>query len=312
MNELALFAGAGGGLLASRLLGWRTICAVEIDKYCQRILLQRQRDGCLEKFPIWDDVQTFDGRPWRGCVDIISGGFPCQDISSAGKGAGINGEKSGLWREYARIIGEVRPRHVWVENSPVLTSRGLDRVCGDLAALGYDARWGVVSAADAIWASGTPAVYHKRERIWIHAYSGCSEGEQQLESAMLGGWTNEAEQTGMGDSGGGETSDCDGLRQLQSQGSIGDIGRRIVNGSEKQIGNASFSEPIKIGKVCEWSHPKPERNVGCSWWLTEPELGRVVHGVANRMDRLRAIGNGQVPAVVVCAWRELRNDESNG
>src|ERR1043166_7098544 len=102
LRELALFAGAGGGLLGSRLCGWRTVCAVEIDDYCRRVLLQRQRDGMLDKFPIWDDVRTFDGRPWRGCVDIVTGGFPCQDISSAGKGAGIDGEKSGLWREFSR------------------------------------------------------------------------------------------------------------------------------------------------------------------------------------------------------------------
>lgn len=162
MRELHLFAGAGGGILGGMLLGHTTVCAVEIEPYCRSVLLQRQRDGILPVFPIWDDVRTFDGTPWRRRVDVICGGFPCQDISAAGKGKGIAGSRSGLWSEFARIIGEVQPRHVFVENSPLLRSRGLHRVLGDLAALGYDARWGVLGADDV----GAP---HHRKRIWILA-----------------------------------------------------------------------------------------------------------------------------------------------
>jgi DNA (cytosine-5)-methyltransferase 1 len=160
VNELALFAGAGGGILGGQLLGWRTVCAVEYDPYAAGVLLARQNDGLLPPFPIWDDVRTFDGRPWRGRVDVVSGGFPCQDISAAGKGAGIDGERSGLLVQMARIIGEVRPRFAFVENSPMLTSRGLGVVLGDLAALGFRCSWGVLGAADV----GAP---HLRERIWI-------------------------------------------------------------------------------------------------------------------------------------------------
>lgn len=162
MNELALFAGVGGGILGGKLLGWRIVCAVEIDPYAASVLVARQNDGSLEPFPIWDDIRTFDGHPWRGIVDVVSGGFPCQDISAAGKGAGIDGERSGLWREMSRIIREVRPRYVLVENSPMLTARGLGIVLGDLAEMGYDARWGVLGAVEV----GAP---HKRERIWIVA-----------------------------------------------------------------------------------------------------------------------------------------------
>ncbi len=86
MNELHLFAGAGGGILGGILLGHTCVCAVEIEPYCRKVLLQRQRDGILPKFPIWDDVRTFDGKPWRGKVDVVCGGFPCQDISIAGGG----------------------------------------------------------------------------------------------------------------------------------------------------------------------------------------------------------------------------------
>ena len=164
MNELALFAGAGGGILGGMLLGWRTICAVEIAEYPRRVLLARQRDGLLPAFPIWDDVRTFDGKPWAGSVDVVSGGFPCTDISVAGKGAGIDGEASGLWVEMARIIGEVRPRFAFVENSPALTSRGLGRVLGDFSEMGFNARWGVFSAADV-------GARHIRERIWIVAHA---------------------------------------------------------------------------------------------------------------------------------------------
>lgn len=164
MNELALFAGAGGGILGGKLLGWRTVCAVERDAYAAVVLAQRQNDGLLDPFPIWSDIETFDGRPWRGIVDVVSGGFPCQDISCAGRGAGITGERSGLWAEMARVVREVRPRYVLVENSPMLTSRGLGVVLGDLAEMGFDAEWGVLGAYHA----GAP---HKRERIWIMAHS---------------------------------------------------------------------------------------------------------------------------------------------
>lgn len=161
LRELALFAGAGGGVLAAgTLLGWRTVCAVERDAYAAAVLARRQDDGLLDPFPIWADVSTFNGFPWRGLVDVVSGGFPCQDISCAGKGEGITGKKSGLWKEFKRIISEVRPRYAFVENSPVLTSRGLGVVLGDLAEMGYDAKWGVLGAIDA----GAP---HKRDRMWI-------------------------------------------------------------------------------------------------------------------------------------------------
>jgi len=164
MNELALFAGAGGGILGGKLLGWRTVCAVEFDPRARAVLLARQADGCLERFPIWDDVRTFEGKQWAGKVDVVSGGFPCQDISSASStGAGIDGERSGLWSEMARIICEVGPRFVFVENSPMLTVRGLGRVLGDLAEMGFDARWGVLGANS----TGLP---HNRQRIWIVAH----------------------------------------------------------------------------------------------------------------------------------------------
>jgi DNA (cytosine-5)-methyltransferase 1 len=162
LYELHLFAGAGGGILGGLLLGHEPVCAVELEPAARKMLLQRQRDGVLPRFPIWDDVTTFDGNPWRGKVDVVCGGFPCQDISCAGKGEGLNGARSGLWGEMRRIAGEIRPRYIFVENSPMLTIRGLGRVLGDLAALGYNAAWGVLGANDA-------GGIHSRDRIWILA-----------------------------------------------------------------------------------------------------------------------------------------------
>lgn len=255
MNELALFAGAGGGILGGKLLGWRTVCAVEIDPYARKVLLARQADGCLGRFPIWDDVRTFDGKPWHGNVDVISGGFPCQDISAAGKGAGITGARSGLWSEMARIIGEVRPVFVFVENSPLLVSRGLAVVLGDLAALGYDARWGVLGAEHA----GAP---HRRHRLWIVAYPG-SRWRQDHELCTG------RDKFGVGCA---ECSHPDSPRELQPEGSIQDKRKRTSDGN---------------------------------WWHLEPDVGRVVDGMASRVDRLRCLGNGQVPAVAKLAWEML-------
>lgn len=262
MNELALFAGAGGGILGGKLLGWRTVCAVEIDSYARSVLLARQRDGVLPRFPVWDDVRTFEGRGWRGCIDVVTGGFPCQDISSAGQGAGLDGERSGLWVEMARIIGEVRPEFAFVENAPMLTSRGLDRVLGDLASLGFDARWGVIGADDV----GAP---HRRDRIWIVAHSEAHGRGSRGARGLAPGGEREREQP------------------LQT---VADTNRKGLAQREGQPSHARQEQPtIERG----------------DWWLVEPDVDRVADGVAYRVDRLRALGNGQVPLVAATAWRVL-------
>jgi len=163
--------GGGGSILAAELLGWRTVCAVELDPGARQIVIDRQRDGVISAFPIWDDVSTFDGKPWAGAVDVVTGGFPCQDISQCGAGKGIEGERSGLWKQMARIICEVRPACVVVENSPMLTSRGLGVVLGDLARMGFDAKWGVFRA------SSIGAAHH-RARLFLvaNAYGSKLEG----------------------------------------------------------------------------------------------------------------------------------------
>jgi len=235
VNDLALFAGAGGGILGGNLLGWRTVCAVERDAYAAQVLAQRQNDGILRTFPIWSDVRSFDGKPWRGIVDVVSGGFPCQDISGAGKGAGIEGERSRLWKQMARIIDEVRPLYTLLENSPLLVGRGLAMVIGDLASLGFDAQWCCVSASEC-------GASHNRDRIWLVAYT---------------------------------------------QGKHGQSWDSVV---QSQDGRA----PIQSG--------------GGAWPECEPRLCRVADDVAFGVDRLKALGNGQVPRVAAAAFSMLRGN----
>jgi DNA (cytosine-5)-methyltransferase 1 len=273
------------------LLGWRTVCAVEWEPYPASVLCARQNEGLLPNFPIWDDVQTFDGKPWRGIVDVISGGFPCQDISCAGKGAGIDGERSGMWKEFARIISEVQPKYVFVENSPMLTSRGLGTVLGDLASMGFDAEWGVLSAADV-------GANHKRERIWILAYSSNGEHTDSVRGvnaeAIRVPQENWTERSGCG----------------MSSGTSGVVG----NGRASRVCNErSVAHPDSAR--CEGLRNSPKRGTKeisvpsfQSWWAIEPNVGRVADGVAARVDRLKAIGNGQVPLCAATAFRLLSKD----
>jgi DNA (cytosine-5)-methyltransferase 1 len=296
MNELALFAGSGGGILGGHLLGWRTIAAVEIEDYPRRVLLQRQADGLLPRFPVWDDICTFDGHPWRGKVDVISGGFPCQDISAAGKGDGLDGERSGLWTQMARVVSEVRPPFVFVENSPMLTTRGGTRVIADLTQMGYDTKWTVMGAADI----GAP---HQRDRFWIvakqrellshpkHHRNGWREQQQESPTQAVGVVAN-AQRKGL------EGQSDSGEQEVSWTGS----GSPLANAQNK--GN--------VWREWELGFAQQEHHSGGSptdgsreWWSVEPPVGRVAHGVAHRVDRLKAIGNGQVPACAAAAWRLL-------
>ena len=316
MNELALFAGAGGGILGGHLLGWRTVCAVEWEVYPASVLCARQNDGLLPSFPIWDDVQTFDGKPWRGIVDVVSGGFPCQDISAAGTGAGIEGERSGMWKEMARIIGEVRPRFAFVENSPMLTTRGLGTVLGDLASLGFDAEWGVLSAADV-------GANHKRERIWI-----CAKQRNFFSHPMHNRdrWREQQQESiekknSMGNSSllrgqniNRTISEKNGITKQNSRGcgtihaSKDECSRTLANSTSiRQQGQGKHEQSVNSTKDSQ-RQANYAQSIGRSeFWSVEPKLGRVVNGVVARLDRLKAIGNGQVPLCAATAW-ELLNE----
>jgi DNA (cytosine-5)-methyltransferase 1 len=363
MNELALFAGAGGGILGGHLLGWRTVCAVEWEAYPASVLVARQNDKVLSPFPIWDDVQTFAGKPWRGIIDVVSGGFPCQDISSAGKGVGITGARSSMWGHMARIIGEVRPQYAFVENSPMLTSRGLGTVLGDLSEMGYDAEWCVLGADDV-------GARHQRERIWIIAkdtkqsrllshseHNGIGWRKQRSESIekktnvsnpndQRREWvttiqidrcsgsinrktnaSNAEESTSLAEVSNVANSNLSGFSPCNQSTSrskqqvlerefrrSGNESREISNsngiGQSRQgsYGKSISQEEIRnrqtsiIGPICE-----------SNFWSFEPNVGRVVDGMAGRVDRLKAIGNGQVPLCAATAWNILKGriDDKN-
>ncbi len=146
LNGLDLFSGIGGISLA--LSEWvKTVAYCEQDRYAQAVLLSRMSSGDIDRAPIWDDVKTLAAEILPR-IDIISGGFPCQDISVAGLGKGLGGERSGLFFEIVRLCRDLRPRFIFLENVPAITIRGLDRVCLELTSLGYDCRWTIVSAAE--------------------------------------------------------------------------------------------------------------------------------------------------------------------
>lgn len=167
MNELALFAGAGGGLLASRLLGWTTICAVENNHYCIERLMQRQNEGHLERFPIWSDVRSFQGSVWKSAVDIVTGGFPCQAFSTATHGISTAED---LWYAMDRIIGEVEPKIVFAENVSV---KAISKAAQDCSERGYRTLRLALSAEDL-------GADHRRNRYWLLAYT--DDGSQLLSS----------------------------------------------------------------------------------------------------------------------------------
>jgi DNA (cytosine-5)-methyltransferase 1 len=175
VRELSLFSGAGGGLLGSLLLGWQPIGYVEFNDYCQRVIAQRIADGILPNAPIFGDIRSFVSEgyaaAYTGLVDVISGGFPCQPFSVAGKRAGADDARN-MWPATIAAIRIIRPTFCFLENVPGLVSSGyFNTVIGDLTESGYDCRWRVLSAAEV----GAP---HKRDRLWIMGHS-VSDGRHE-------------------------------------------------------------------------------------------------------------------------------------
>jgi DNA (cytosine-5)-methyltransferase 1 len=177
VNVLSLFSGIGGLDLGLERAGMTVVGQVELDPFCQRVLAKH-----WPEVPRHEDVRTavawWTSQP-RPAVDVVCGGFPCQDVSDAGRRAGIEGEQSGLWAHLAKVVRALRPRHVLVENAPGLLARGFGRVVSDLASLGYDAEWDCVPAA-AVGAA------HLRTRVWLLAYpSGLGD---EAHDALQAGW----------------------------------------------------------------------------------------------------------------------------
>ena len=269
LKELSLFTGAGGGILGTHLLGWTPIGYVEFNDYCQRVLAARIADGYIPDAPIFGDIRAFNSKiagSYRGLVDIITAGFPCQPFSCAGKQLEADDPRN-MWPATRDSIGIVRPRYCFLENVPGLLSSGyFGTVIGDLSAMGYDCRWGVLSAAD----TGAP---HIRKRLWIVANA--QRPELRDESGRIGGSHRE----GAAES--GDNGKTESLANTKLHGSSAP--RRGCGETETHTGFADSG-----------------------WWASEPDVDRVADRVASRVDRLKAIGNGQVPVCVRLAWETLK------
>lgn len=248
MNYLSLFSGAGGSDLGAKLLNWKCAGYVEYEPYCQKVLRQRIADGILDAAPIFGDIRKFISEgyadAYQGMVDIVTGGFPCQDISIAGKQAGIYGERSGLWKEMSEVIGKVRPHFAFVENSANLVILGLDRIVGDFTEMGYSCQWGVMGAFHA----GFP---HGRERVWIMAHT--------------------------------ENDRCE----------------HAINGQNASGDKRRFNAQIPVERSSPLGYDEFRQEVRAA------EFIRKANGLANRMDRIKAIGNGQVPLCMAYAFSKL-------
>lgn len=285
----SLFSGIGGLDLGLERAGMRCEWQVEIDDYAQKVLAKH-----------WPDVARF--RDVRECgkrnlapVDLIAGGFPCQDISDAGKQAGIDGERSGLWAEFYRIICELRPRYVVVENVAALLHRGMGRVLGDLAAGGYDAEWQIISAESV----GAP---HLRERVFIVAYSARTHGRgadtrsdrKRHQEVSVGSIRNASN----------PHSDRCRIRALQHQpGAECETSAIIGNDGPQRIAPYADFQSLEVGPcfgrdaLQELATFKRDCSTGTGQWATEPGICRVANGVPHRVDRLRGLGNAVVPQV---------------
>jgi len=305
MNELSLFSGAGGGLLGTKLLGWRHVGYVEYEKYCQQVIAQRIKDGILSEAPIFGDVREFvqsgAAKKYKGFVDVVTAGFPCQPFSVAGKRKGKEDERN-MWPSTIQIIRDVQPRYAFLENVPGLLNSGyFQEILGSLAQAGYDAKWIVLGADDV----GAP---HRRKRLWIKATS------QDPKRGRCVHWEHEEERVQVRE------------QREPGSGSRERVPREASNVADtssirlEEHGHSQAEDVIKRGKEVPntsserlegWESPGRESeenssSSGSCWWSTEPNVGRVANGVASRVDRLKAIGNGQVPLVVAQAWEILK------
>lgn len=277
---LDLFSGIGGFALAAEWTWGDELDIVgfcEIEKYAQKVL-QKNFPGV----PIHEDITKLNGKDFKN-IDIITGGFPCQDISIAGKGEGIEGSRSGLWTEMCRIISEVRPRFAIIENVPMLTIRGGTRVIADLAEIGYDCEWQIIGADDV-------GAWHRRKRIWIVAYPRC-DGRGNLQQR--------------------------GVRRNGTRKLAQEINRNTKTIKASRPSKKSEVVPNTIGKRgCGWDTQRQDaenagelrRSPKHGYWNIEPNVGRVANGIPNRVDRLKGLGNAIVPQVAYEIMRRIKDN----
>ena len=286
MRVLDLFSGIGGFSLGLERAGMQTVAFCEINPYCRDVLRAHWPD-----VPIHEDITALRGSD-VGPVDVICGGFPCQDISDAGPRKGLEGARSGLWSEYRRLIEEIRPAWVVIENVAALRGRGLGTVLREISALGYDAEWHCVPAS----AVGAP---HRRDRVWIIAYApsarlhaGAQPGLHQDE-ASAGPRHVELERL-CGARALGAVADTALVTERESAKEAHAVtasreARSVTGGDGKPLAYADCQPPIWTSIARQECHP----------WSVEPAMGRVVDGVSHKVvePELRALGNAVVPQI---------------
>jgi len=293
LSVLDTFSGIGGFSYGLEMLcgGYKTVAFCEVDEYCRKVLAKHWPD-----VPCYGDIKEVTVERLREDglmpIDLVCGGFPCQDISVAGKGAGIQGARSGLWAELCRLIGEIRPRWAVMENVSALLGRGLGTVLGDLAAIGYDTEWHCIPAS----CVGAP---HHRDRIWIVADSqSCDAGQSQVGNTKRAGAICAGNGVGLRAESGRLSSDfpdAGGLRcDAESVGVEGNWADR-----QQEPSTPPCSEILR--RHCAGS--------GTGQWKTEPDVGRVADGIPARIHRLKCLGNGIVPQVVAVIGKAILENE---
>jgi DNA (cytosine-5)-methyltransferase 1 len=320
LRALHLCSGYGGFELALRAFGAQTVAHVERDSYAACVLMERMAETRLDQAPIWDDLESFDGSAWRGRVDIVTAGFPCPDFSSAGLRGGVDGSHW-LWPSVARVVGNVGPEYVMLENVPGLVRLGgLTRVLSDLADLGFDAEWGLLSAADV-------GATHLRERFWlvahryVHRLTALPERYQSAESHLepCGRSLGYADRSG-------RPEVTRGLSGDEAQTQRHNNGHKPHRASETLADHDSVSRPSRHGPR---SHEPESRSandsVGCSFmgfppgpedhdrwdeWINQggpqPVVRRITDGPPGGLaDALHLGGNGLVPQCAEHAIRQL-------
>lgn len=311
LNGLDLFSGYGGLTLAlSEYI--RPIAYCEIEKYCQAILISRMDDGKIPYAPICTDINSMSEKDLPSEIDIIYGGFPCQDLSVAGNGKGLEGKRSGLFYELLRLSKEIKPKFIFLENVPGIRTKALHTVGIELANLGYDCRWLPISAEEI-------GACHKRVRWFCLAKLGDSKhnGSSSTKKTRSNGKTfNDRSKKGQDQV--RQSERADGIspyvadskisddRKGDTRKSKGQIQQLGIGNGQTDVANSKCNDSWKqSGRENEREGKLSPNHMDRSWWFSEPSVGRMVDGIAFRVDRIKAVGNGVVPQQAKIAFEIL-------